>query len=146
LDEDRTISHPLKDIREIITLNEPSMFVNKPVGGPLKRTQLKWLLVALGIAMIVAILFLSFRLMNEPVPVQPASGNKDAAQTKLTREEIQKQLEMLATEDAENSAPKPTESEIRVKLEALAQEDEKNPAPKPTPEEIQKQLEMLSKQ
>ncbi|MBP9751432.1 MAG: hypothetical protein KBD19_01050 [Candidatus Moranbacteria bacterium] len=124
------------------------MFVDRPLGDPLKRKQLKWLLLVLGVIMIIAILLLSFRLMKEPVqdPAQPMSPDKGTAQGKPTQEDVQKQLEMLAKEDAANSAPKPTQEEIQKQLEALAAEDAKNPAPKPTQEEIAKQLEALSKQ
>jgi flagellar biosynthesis/type III secretory pathway M-ring protein FliF/YscJ len=124
------------------------MFVDRSIGDPLKRKQLKWLLLALGAIMIIVILFLSFRLMKEPASVstQSASSDKGAAQAKPTQEEIQKQLEALAAEDAANPAPKPTQEEIQKQLEALAAEDAANPAPKPTQEEIRKQLEMLSKQ
>jgi hypothetical protein len=123
------------------------MFVDKPVGGSLERKQLKWLLVALGTIMVVALLLLSFKLMNDPAtdPAQPISGKSDM-QSKPTEDEIRMQLEALAKEDAENPAPKPTEEEIRMQLEALVKEDAENPAPKPTEEEIRKQLEMLSKQ
>lgn len=121
------------------------MFVNKPIGDPLKRKQLKWLLAALGVVLVLAVLVLSFRLMREPAqtPTQPVS---EKVQANPTQEEIQKQLEVLAKEDAENPTPKPTEADIQKQLEALAVEDAKNPAPKPTQEDIQKQLEALSKE
>ncbi len=126
------------------------MFVDRPIGDSLKRKQLKWLLATFTAVMVVLVLVYVFtqnRAMDADTPVLVKTGGEaGAVSTKPTEADIQKQLEILAKEDAENPAPKPTEADIQKQLEALAVEDAKNPAPKPTQEEIAKQLEMLSKQ
>ena len=97
------------------------MFVNKPIGDPLKRKQLKWLLAALGVVLVLAVLLLSFRLMQTPTQtsVQPTS---EKVSEKPSQEDIQKQLDALAKEDVKNPAPKPSQEDIRKQLEALSKQ------------------------
>lgn len=122
------------------------MFVDKPIGDPLKRKQLKWLLIILGVVMVVAVLVYVFMQSSMSGTANQPVKNDMTASEKPTQEEIQKQLDMLAAEDAKNPTPKPTQEEIEKQLEALAAEDAKDPTPKPSQEEIEKQMEMLSKQ
>lgn len=102
------------------------MFANIPVGkarNPLNRPQLKWLLVALGVVVVIAIVFLFSESMKKAVsvPEQTISGNGDD-RMKPAQDEIRKRLEDLAAADAANLVSKPSQDEIRKRLETLAKE------------------------
>lgn len=103
------------------------MFVDKPIGDPLKRKQLKWLLAALGAVMVVAVLvYVSTqnRVMDRDaqVPIKPEGKVIDTSVKNPTPEDVQRQLDMLAEEDANDLAPKPTQEDIEKQLEALSKE------------------------
>lgn len=101
------------------------MFVDKSIGGSLRRKQLKWLLVAFVVVAIAAVLLILSKSMKEPAtisaPAQPLSDDM-ATSVKPTQEEVDKQLESLATEDAKDPAPKPTQEEIERQLEELSRQ------------------------